>query len=69
MCLNKEQQQSYTLVILEAENLGFKFPIPSRMWRNFWKFFIPAGSAWFLLIPNTCDGGIRNTELLNYNFI
>ena len=23
-----------------------------------WKFFIPAGSAWFLLIRNKCDGGI-----------
>ena len=28
------------------------------MRREFWKFFIPAGSAWFLLIRNKCDGGI-----------
>ena len=37
--------------------LGFE--IPYRMWREFCKFFIPAGSAWFLLIPNKCDGGMR----------
>ena len=30
--------------------LGFERP--SRMWREFWEFFIPAGSALFLLIPN-----------------
>ena len=30
--------------------------IPSGMWLEFWKFFIPAGSAWFLLIRNKCDG-------------
>ena len=35
------------------------------MWREFLKFFIPAGSAWFLLIPNKCDGGfnIENIEI------
>ena len=37
--------------------LGFE--VPSRMRRKFWKFLIPAGSAWFLLIPSKCDGGIR----------
>ena len=37
------------------------FEIPSRMWREFWKFFISAGSAWFLLIPNKCDDGGINT--------
>ena len=28
------------------------------MWREFCKFFIPAGSIWFVLIPNKCDEGI-----------
>ena len=39
------------------------FEIPSRMWREFWQFFIPAGSAWFLLIRNKCDGVLQNPSL------
>ena len=44
-----------------------QFEIPARMWREFRKFFIPAGSAWFLLIPNKCDGGFSDKFLVTRN--
>ena len=44
-------------LILPLVWLGFE--IPSQMWREFWNFFIPAGSAWFLPIPNKYDGAFK----------